>query len=333
MEVRVMKNRLGHIPGLALAAILGCSTAGILAVDTAVPRVAIAQDVDVGFFYSNLAPHGQWAFQANFGWVWHPGHVAAGWRPYTEGRWDWTDEFGWMWVSYEPWGWATYHYGRWYFDPVFGWSWVPGTRWAPAWVSWRVQSGFIGWAPLWPVWFDHNPDYRWDHWHHDNDWDHRHRGRDWDRWVFTRDRDFSSDRVGRYAINDYRERDRIFRESRDVTRWDGNNPDRLGYSIDRSVVERASGKPVRRMRIEESDRPVDRKQGDKGDTLRVYRPRVRETTDKTPDRLGVAKRPADPEQADTIRKEKDRLDRVPESQKLPPEKEKAGAGKRRIERG
>ena len=187
-------------------------TAGGIALDATMPREAIAQDISVGFFYSNLAPHGRWSIQANFGWVWHPGHVAAGWRPYTEGRWDWTDEYGWMWVSYEPWGWATYHYGRWYFDPIFGWTWVPGTTWAPAWVSWRVQRGFIGWAPLWPVWFDYYPQYRWDHWHHDHDWDHRHRGRDWDRWVFTRDRDFASDRVGRYAINDYRERDRIFRD-------------------------------------------------------------------------------------------------------------------------
>lgn len=31
-----------------------------------------------------------------------------------------------------------------------GWVWVPGVEWAPAWVSWRVGGGYIGWAPLPP---------------------------------------------------------------------------------------------------------------------------------------------------------------------------------------
>ena len=30
------------------------------------------------------------------------------------------------------------------------WVWVPGVEWAPAWVTWRVGGGYIGWAPLPP---------------------------------------------------------------------------------------------------------------------------------------------------------------------------------------
>ncbi|HTL59574.1 MAG TPA: DUF6600 domain-containing protein, partial [Candidatus Limnocylindrales bacterium] len=78
--------------------------------------------------------------------------VAVGWRPYCSGEWVWTD-CGWYWHSEEPWGWACYHYGYWAEDPAYGWVWVPGVEWAPAWVSWRVGGGYIGWAPMAPPGF------------------------------------------------------------------------------------------------------------------------------------------------------------------------------------
>ena len=297
---------------LALFAFLGCSVGSVLVVDNIAPREAVAQDVDEGYFYANLAPHGQWFFQADFGWVWHPARVGVGWRPYTEGQWVWATDVGWTWASQEPWGWATYHYGRWYFDPYNGWSWVPGRTWAPAWVSWRVQAGYIGWAPLWPAYFDRYPDRRWDNWHHDHDWDRRHNGRDWDRWVFTRDRDFTSDRVGRMAISDRRQRDSIYSQSRDVTRFDDGHPERRGYSIDRRQIERAVGHSVREVQIETADKPVDRTDT-RGDKVRMFRPKVSEAKDKTPDRLGFAKEPTrQARETDTIRQEKERLDKNPD---------------------
>jgi hypothetical protein len=100
-------------------------------------------------FQDNLSPYGEWVNVGSYGRVWRPMSVSSGWRPYYDGSWQWTDE-GWLWVSSEPWGWATYHYGRWALDPFYGWVWVPGYQWAPAWVSWRVGGGYIGWAPLAP---------------------------------------------------------------------------------------------------------------------------------------------------------------------------------------
>lgn len=109
---------------------------------------------DVGFFYDELSPYGEWVQHPDFGWVWFPRDVGPSWRPYTLGRWVFTD-YGWTWVSEERFGWATYHYGRWLADPQIGWIWVPGTDWAPAWVAWQEAAGFIGWAPLPPsVGFD-----------------------------------------------------------------------------------------------------------------------------------------------------------------------------------
>ncbi|MFN2376282.1 MAG: DUF6600 domain-containing protein [Candidatus Binatia bacterium] len=313
----MMTSKFRIPASLMLTAFFGCSTGTVLLVDDVAPRQATAQyyggqDVDDGYFYSNLAPHGQWFFQAEFGWVWHPARVNVGWRPYTEGQWVWGGDVGWTWASQEPWGWATYHYGRWYFDPMYGWSWVPGRVWAPAWVSWRVESGYIGWAPMWPVWFDRNPDYRWDRWRHDGDWDRRHSGRDWDRWVFTRDRDFTSERVGRRAITDRNERDRIFSSSRDVTQYDESRPERTGHSIDRAMVEKATGRPVRSVRIESADKPGERADTS-GESIKMFRPRVKEAPDKTPDRLGLAKEPTkEARETGTLRKEKQRLDSVPE---------------------
>ena len=108
---------------------------------------------DVGIFYDDLDPYGEWYYLNPNGWVWSPRPVTAGWRPYQQGRWVYTDD-GWMWLSDEAWGWATYHYGRWYFDARYGWLWVPGREWAPAWVAWRSGGGWTGWAPLPPraVW-------------------------------------------------------------------------------------------------------------------------------------------------------------------------------------
>jgi uncharacterized protein YraI len=105
--------------------------------------------VNTGIFYKRLAPYGSWVWiQGQYVWV--PSRVDRSWRPYTRGRWVYTDR-GWTWVSNEPFGWATYHYGRWGFSNRVGWFWVPGSRWAPAWVSWRESDDYLAWAPMPPA--------------------------------------------------------------------------------------------------------------------------------------------------------------------------------------
>src|SRR5205814_6988424 len=100
-------------------------------------------------FEAPLAAQGSWVEVQSYGRCWRPAGVAVEWCPYCHGQWVWTD-CGWYWASDEPWGWACYHYGCWVYDPVYAWIWVPGTEWAPAWVSWRLGGGYIGWAPLPP---------------------------------------------------------------------------------------------------------------------------------------------------------------------------------------
>jgi hypothetical protein len=90
--------------------------------------------------------YGNWQYVTTVGYVWIP-QVEVGWRPYWNGHWAWTP-YGWTWVPYERWGWAPSHYGRWDYSASLGWYWLPGRTWGPAWVSWAVGGGYVGWCPL-----------------------------------------------------------------------------------------------------------------------------------------------------------------------------------------
>jgi hypothetical protein len=99
-------------------------------------------------FYYDLKPYGYWMEIDNV-IVWKPGRVQSDWQPYTYGRWV-NSSYGWLWDSDEPYGDVVFHYGRWFYDSYEGWVWVPGYEWAPAWVEWRYDNDYIGWAPLSP---------------------------------------------------------------------------------------------------------------------------------------------------------------------------------------
>ena len=101
------------------------------------------------YFYTHLSPYGTW-IEIDYGVVvWRPTIIRMGWAPYRMGSWVWTYD-GWYWDSYESFGYITYHYGRWYYDDYYGWLWYPDYEWAPAWVEWRYDDDYIGWAPLHP---------------------------------------------------------------------------------------------------------------------------------------------------------------------------------------
>jgi len=105
------------------------------------------------YFYDSLSPYGNWVNIQGYGPCWQPTAVVAnpGWSPYCDrGHWAYTD-CGWCWVSDYSWGWAPFHYGRWFHHNHWGWCWAPDTVWGPAWVSWRYNTGFCGWAALPPA--------------------------------------------------------------------------------------------------------------------------------------------------------------------------------------
>jgi hypothetical protein len=122
--------------------------------------------------YEDLDQYGGWQTSGDYGAVWYPRTVAAGWAPYHNGHWAWIEPWGWTWVDDAPWGFAPFHYGRWAF--IAGrWGWCPGPVvvvagrpamvrpvYAPALVAWFGGPGFgvsvhigggapsMGWVPL-----------------------------------------------------------------------------------------------------------------------------------------------------------------------------------------
>ncbi|MBQ0960608.1 hypothetical protein KAK06_16760, partial [Ideonella sp. 4Y11] len=111
----------------------------------------------------DLDRYGRWAEHPEYGALWTPSTVVAGWAPYRYGRWAWVSPWGWTWVDDAPWGFAPFHYGRWVF---WGgrWAWAPGRyvrrpAYAPAMVAWVGSPGVsvsvhigpqVGWVPLAP---------------------------------------------------------------------------------------------------------------------------------------------------------------------------------------
>ncbi|NBV25223.1 MAG: hypothetical protein EBS05_25315, partial [Proteobacteria bacterium] len=118
-----------------------------------VVEITPQQQVTVSYFYEPLSPYGKWVLVPDLGYCWQPtvATVDPGWRPYgPRGHWVDTD-CSWYWESDYSWGWAPFHYGRWAQHGRFGWVWMPDTVWAPAWVSWRHNNDYCGWAPLPPA--------------------------------------------------------------------------------------------------------------------------------------------------------------------------------------
>ncbi|WP_426690147.1 DUF6600 domain-containing protein [Rhodanobacter ginsengiterrae] len=131
-------------------------------------RQYVSEDV-VG--YQDLDQYGGWQDSSEYGAVWYPRGVDAGWAPYRNGHWAYIAPWGWSWIDDAPWGYAPYHYGRWAYTPR-GWGWIPGPRgaraiYAPALVAfvggggWSVGIGGapVGWFPLGPGEI-YNPWYR-----------------------------------------------------------------------------------------------------------------------------------------------------------------------------
>ena len=121
------------------------------------PEMTGAEDLD---------RYGQWEQTPDYGPIWTPSVVPAGWAPYGAGHWAFVRPWGWTWVDDAPWGFAPFHYGRWV-NYRERWCWAPGTYvarpvYAPALVAWvggpRVSVSLsigrggppVGWFPLAP---------------------------------------------------------------------------------------------------------------------------------------------------------------------------------------
>jgi len=213
-------------------------------------------------FYNSLQSHGEWV-NVRFGTAWRPFRVNDEWRPYHNGRWIWTD-YGWYWKSYEPFGWATYHYGRWTYDDYYGWIWIPGDEWGPAWVEWRYDDDYIGWAPL-------PPSARWSFSVGITF------GRTWiapvHYWNFVPCGNFSSVTVVNYIQPPDVSR-RIFGRTRSAGSVRSVNNRIVNDAVRLDRVQRRSSEPIRRVDLSERGSPGEGRvvRGKDRQTMEIYRP-------------------------------------------------------------
>ena len=94
--------------------------------------------------YEELDEHGEWIDSGDYGCVWAPRVVIAGWAPYRYGHWTYVRHWGWTWVD-DAWGFAPFHHGRWVVIRN-RWCWWPGVyhprpAYAPALVAWFGSGG------------------------------------------------------------------------------------------------------------------------------------------------------------------------------------------------
>jgi hypothetical protein len=270
---------------LILVALLGFGIGGSLAATTTTSEGQVGIGItasfgDVGFFYNSLSPYGEWIqLDAGF-YAWRPMHLRAGWRPYLYGRWAWTD-YGWYWVSSEPYGWAVFHYGRWYYDDYDGWIWIPDRVWGPAWVEWRYNNDYLGWAPLPPyASFSFGIGIRFT--------------RPWTApfhyWNFVRYRHFGSASVYRQVVpvDDTR---RLIGTTRSAGRYDVDGDRIVNSGVDRQFVERQGFARINRVNVRETGNRGDRIVRDRsqGNAIEVYRPN-RTDLERSPSQID-ARRP------------------------------------------
>jgi hypothetical protein len=287
-----------RLPRFPVARLSTIAAAGVIAVSALVGpalvpedrggRVAQALEVDIDLFHRELSPYGDWFQHDRYGEVWRPRGVRRDWRPYyDDGRWAYSDDYGWMWVSDEPWGWAPFHYGRWAYARDYGWIWVPGRQWGPAWVSFRSGPESIGWAPL-PPEADWDPDYGFlddddDYYddYYDDDYGDSYGGGGFGLagliWSFVRPEGFLEPNFHRYAY-DRRDYPRIIHRTRNVTNITVINNRVVNRSIKINNIERVTRKKVRRVRVEEADRPHRARK--RGENIVVYKPVVVEKEGK-----------------------------------------------------
>jgi hypothetical protein len=223
---------------------------------------------NVGIFYSSLSRYGEWV-NADAGFAWRPLRVGHHWRPYLHGRWAWTD-YGWYWVSMEPFGWATFHYGRWIYDDYYGWIWIPDRVWGPAWVEWRYDDDYIGWAPLPPyAVYDINIGINW--------------STRWSApihyWSFLPCRRFTTARVADYVEPAERTR-RIFGSTRGVVDIRTDRDRVINRGVEPRFIERRGNIRIGRADVIDRNEATQERfiNDDRKTRIETYRPRIEDRT-------------------------------------------------------
>lgn len=238
------------------------------------------RNIDINVFYGSLEPYGEWIEIGYDDYVWRPYKSDYNWRPYGDGRWEWT-KHGWYWESYEPFGWATYHYGRWFYDDYYGWVWMPDNVWAPAWVEWRYNDDYIGWAPL-PPYASFNTKYGI---HFSIEWNSGYT-----YWNFVKYNHFNSYNIHNYYVHNTYVKN-VFNKTKYRTNYFTDNNRIVNGGISRTYIERKIGKRFTTRVINRTDNYKEYNSSDRKTRKGIveYRPSEREISSRSFDKTNVTK--------------------------------------------
>lgn len=212
--------------------------------------------------YDSLAPYGAWRYVPAFGTHLYFPYVDRSWRPYYYGHWVRTT-FGMTWVSHEPWGDIPHHYGNWVYVAPFGWGWVPGWEYSPAWVTWSVSDGYVGWAACpprgyrYPHFRDYHSGVRVSWYGHRGPYGYHDSGLDFSFWIFVGSRDFYHQPVYRHALA----------RPAMLSLWKTKRVQPVGPRLDVNAVQKVTREKIRTVSLDKVKREVG------GRKLEVYSPR------------------------------------------------------------
>lgn len=253
--------------------------------------------VNYDVFYESLSPFGEWIEIDYDLVVWRPTRIDRDWAPYKRGQWMWTSD-GWYWDSYEPFGWATYHYGRWHYDDYYGWLWFPDNKWAPAWVEWRYNDDYVGWAPLTPyaqfkIGFGIRFTHKWRHHHH--------------HWHFVNIHQFHGHDVYNHIVHHDKNRN-ILRNTKYRTNYSYRNGRIVNGGINREFVERRSNRRINERNLVTTRTHFNRNDRKYRDTrsIDVYKPNLdSRKTNRSKIEITKSKRSINIERSKIITRKKD----------------------------
>lgn len=166
-----------------------------------------------------------------------------------------------------------------------GWVWVPDTEWAPAWVSWRTNDHYVGWAPL-------PPEARFEAKVGFHDWVDSTYDIGPSNYSFVEVRNLGAPRL-RAVMVEPRQNITIISETRNITNITYVNNVVMNQGPQYDVIVRQTAQPIRRLKLERRT-DIDLRADVRttrfdtqvsGDSLRVIAPEVEVRRDAAPKKV------------------------------------------------
>ena len=148
-------------------------------------------------------------------------------------------------------------------DDYYGWLWMPDNEWGPAWVEWRYDNDYVGWAPLSPyATFSITAGLRFSVQYESP----------YTNWMFVRYHNFCEPRLNSYYIPaSYRSR--IFRNTTYRADYAYRDNRVINRGVDVNIIESRGRVTVKERNITIVNNPRGDVRGGQRDRIEVFAPK------------------------------------------------------------